>query len=322
MGWSVLLWDGRNPDQVFEEYRPDVYFADVRFRHKVPARVKRGETRVLMTVDQWADEPAFPMLAGQGYVTRLSAVRWVRKLDPQLLYHHSSPKGIEVGWSRWQTREGRRVISLPLAGDPINYKDDGADDALRCDLGFLGQYSRYKAPGLHEYLLEIVGNNKARIFGPGWPRGVAEAERLPDNLRNKFFRSATVQPCIHEPHARLYGVEVTERLFKVPLSGGFTIADPVACIYDEGFFSKDELLMATSGTEMKGMVEHYVANPDERAPLIERARARVLRQHTYFHRLAQVLRELKLPEKAAEVDAHIEAAAKTGQWAQVAGIAV
>lgn len=314
------MWNGRNADRIFEEYRPDVYFADVRLRHKVPERVRCGETKVLMTVDQWADEPAFPLLARQGYTTGWSAVHWVRKLNPQLLYHHASPKGIEIGWSRWRTREGRRVISLPLAGDPVIYKDDGVDETLRCDIGFLGQYSPYKGPGLHEYLLNLVGNYHLRVFGPGWPRGVAAAEKLPDNLRNRFFKSATVQPCVHEPHARLYGVEVTERLFKVPLSGGFTIADPVACIYDEGFFATDELLVATSGTDMRRMVDHYVANPDERIPLIERARGRILRQHTYFHRLAQVLRELEMPDRAAEVDAHIESGTKTGQWGHPGGV--
>ena len=95
LGWQTLLWDGRDPDRVFDSFEPDLYMADVRYRHKVPGRVAKGLTRVAMTVDQWADRTAYPVLARFGYVTKWDDVRWVRKLDPQLLYHHSSPSGIE-----------------------------------------------------------------------------------------------------------------------------------------------------------------------------------------------------------------------------------
>ena len=188
------------------------------------------------------------------------------------------------------------------------------DSALECDVAYLGQYSPYKAPGLKDYLLSYAKEYRHLIYGPGWPNGIAVDTSLPDSLRNKLFKSATVVPCIHEPHARLYGVEVTERLFKVPLAGGFTISDPVECIHREGYFSPDEILVAESPAGMQELVRHFVTDPQERLPFIARARERVFREHTYFHRLEQLSRAMGWPVQADEVRSHIDLAVRTGHW--------
>lgn len=308
LGWKVLHWDGQDPERTFEQFQPDLYMADVRYRHQVPRWLKSGRCEVVMTVDQWADPWAFPVLAGYGYRTRRTHVSWVRRLDPVLLYHHASAKGIEQGWSNWVSRERRAVISLPLAGDPLAFFPEEPSEDLRCDVGFLGQYSPYKAPGLHEYLLSYSGGYHTLLFGPGWPNYVPSEPSLPANKRNGFFSAATVLPCIHEPHGRLYGVEMTERLFKVPLAGGFTITDPVACIRNEGYFSPDEIPMAHTGREMAGMIDHFVRNPADRLPFIENARRRVLSEHTYFHRIASLMDHLGHADLASTARDHVRTA--------------
>jgi spore maturation protein CgeB len=115
-----------------------------------------------------------------------------------------------------------------------------------------------------------------------------------------------VIPCIHEPHARLYGVEVRERLYKVPLAGGFTVTDPVASIYEEGFFTPDEIPMARTGKEMAQMVEHFVRRRDDRRPFVQRARSRVLNEHTYFHRISKLMTELGRLEAAAAAILYVQ----------------
>ena len=101
------------------------------------------------------------------------------------------------------------------------------------------------------------------IYGPGWPAGVVAGSQLPDCDRNRFFQTVRISPAIHEPHARLFGYEIAERLFKVPLAGGFTIADGVAGIHEDGFFSPDEVPNAKNGHEMRKLIRHFIANPDE-----------------------------------------------------------
>jgi len=63
----------------------------------------------------------------------------------------------------------------------------------------------------------------------------------------------------------------------------------VAAIHEEGFFTPDEVPVARSGSEMRELVGHFVANPADRGCYIERARRRVLDHHTYFHRLATLV---------------------------------
>jgi hypothetical protein len=301
LGWEMLLWDGTRPEQTFEEFQPDLYIADVRMRHRVPSRVRKKETAVAAAVDQWADPWAYPENARQGYRTKWRDVRWIRKLDPDLLFHHTSPLGIERGWNKWETKEGRRVLSLPLAGDSIRHVDPGFDPDYDCDICFVGGYWANKAPGLHDYLLSYASRYRTVIYGRGWPDGLSRGDFLEDDALNRLFRSATFTPCIHEPHGRIYGYEATERLFKLPLSGGFTVTDPVACIHTEGYFTADEIPMASSPREMADMAEFFISHPEKREPYIEKARRRVLDEHTYFHRLGTILHELGFSRELEEL---------------------
>ncbi|MHB1463786.1 MAG: CgeB family protein [Thermoleophilia bacterium] len=307
LGWKMLLWDGSQPEKTFEEFEPDLFITDVRFRHRIPSRIRRKQTVVVATVDQWASPWAYPENARQGYRTKWRDVRWIRKLDPELLFHHTSPAGIERGWRNWSLKESRRVLSLPLAGDTIRHRDEGFDEKFACDVGFVGGWWPNKAPGLRDYLLSYAGAYNTIIYGPGWPDGVSRADSIADGSLNRLYRSATVTPCVHEPHARIYGYEVTERLFKVPLAGGFTISDPVACIHGEGYFKEDEILVAQSPEDMADKVDYFIRHPEERAPFIEKARQRVLAEHTYFHRLAALLAELGFAGELQELKEKISA---------------
>lgn len=291
MGWKMYSWDGSDPERTFNDFRPDIYIADVRMRHKIPSRVRNKETAVIATVDQWADSVAFPENARRGYETNWRAVRWIRKLDPEFLFHHTTPRGIELGWKNWVLKENRKVISIPLAADTIRHKEVPYNSAYECDIGYAGGYWAYKAAGLHDYLLSYADKYNTMIFGKDWPNGISKGVQIDDFGLNSLYKSAKFTPCIHEPHGRKYGVEITERLFKVPLAGGFTVSDPVAGIYD-GFFNEDEIIMAASPREMESLAEYFITNPDERVPFIERAKKRVVAEHTYFHRLGLVLKEL------------------------------
>lgn len=289
MGWEMLMWDGTDPERVFEEYQPDIYIGDVRFRHRIPTRIKTGLTRVVATVDHWATPSPFPILDRQGYCTKWLDTRWIRKLNPAFLFHHTSPEGIEVGWHLWKKKLGFDVHSFLLAGDMVRHFDEGEDEKYDCDIAYVGGYWKYKSAGLHSYLLNYAHKYKTLIFGPGWPSGLSRANQIVDSQINKLFKTARFIPCIHEPHAREYGFETTERLYKIALCGGFTVSDPVGCIHSEDIFSEDEIIVARSSAEMENYADYFIKNPDKRLPYIERARARILNEHTYFHRLGKLL---------------------------------
>lgn len=299
MGWEYKNWDGKDAERIFDEFEPDIYIGDVRFRHKIPRQIKTGRTKVVVTVDQWVKPWAFPILAKQGYRTKWHDVWWIRRLDPVFVFHHTSPQGIERAWDLWKKREGFNIHSFLLAGDTIRHFDEGVDPAFECDIAYVGGYWQYKSIGLQHYLLDYGHKYKMIIYGAGWPNGMSWGEEISDSLINKLFKTAKFIPCVHEPHAREYGYETTERLYKISLAGGFTVSDPVRCIYSEDIFSEDEIIVARSPEDMADIAEYFIKNPEERLPYIERARKRILNEHTYFHRLGKLLKLLGYEKELA-----------------------
>jgi spore maturation protein CgeB len=85
-----------------------------------------------------------------------------------------------------------------------------------------------------------------------------------------------------------YGGDCNERTFKVPLAGGFQLVDNVACI---GRYLKpgEEVVMAEDNDDWFDKFDHYVRHPEERLPIIEAGRRRVLMEHTYHQRAAQLV---------------------------------
>jgi len=292
MGWQYKVWNGRNPERTFEEFAPDIYMADVRMRHWIPTRIKRGQTLVIATADQWASPWLNPEDARNGYRTKWYDRIWIRMLNPAFLFHQTTPEGIQKGWNKWTSAEGIPVHSFMVAGDTFDYLYDGPPvAALECDVAYVGGYWPYKSSGLNDYLLDRLQGYRYQIYGSGWPKGISKG-RIDTADIKLLFKSARFVPCIHEPHSRLYGYDIVQRLFMVPLAGGFTISDPVRGIHGEGIFSEDEMIVADSANDMWEKAAYFISHPEARQRYTERARARVLREHTYFHRVGTMLRLL------------------------------
>jgi spore maturation protein CgeB len=65
----------------------------------------------------------------------------------------------------------------------------------------------------------------------------------------------------------------------------------------EDVFDDDEIVFAKDPEEFFELVNHYLKYPDERIPYIHRGFNKVVSEHTYFHRVAQILKELGLEEE-------------------------
>ncbi len=82
------------------------------------------------------------------------------------------------------------------------------------------------------------------------------------------------------------GYAVNERLFWVPGSGGFEICDENPLVRE--FFTKDEMVCCTAGA-FKDVFLHWLKCPDEREAMAKRAQEKVLKYHTYKHRIENIL---------------------------------
>lgn len=110
---------------------------------------------------------------------------------------------------------------------------------------------------------------------------------LPLEDERKVYASSVVSLNIHEEHQRLYGSDFNERTFKVIASGGFEICDNVRTL--RRYFSEDELVVAENVDDWFDKIDHYIKHPDERLPIIEAGRKKILAAHTYGHRVEQLV---------------------------------
>lgn len=80
---------------------------------------------------------------------------------------------------------------------------------------------------------------------------------------------------------------VNQRVFDCPAAGGFLLTDAqqdIASLFDSG----SEMVCFSTLDECEALMGHYLAHPEERKALVDRARARVLAEHTYEHRLRAI----------------------------------
>ncbi|MFH1744097.1 MAG: glycosyltransferase [bacterium] len=81
---------------------------------------------------------------------------------------------------------------------------------------------------------------------------------------------------------------VNMRNFDVPLCGGFLLSEWVPCVPD--FFEPGEELAFFDGIDnLASQVKHYLENPEERERISSNARRRIHAEHTYRHRMKDLL---------------------------------
>lgn len=80
---------------------------------------------------------------------------------------------------------------------------------------------------------------------------------------------------------------VNQRVFDVPLSGGFLLTDRQEALLE--LFDPDETAVYDGPDDVAEKAAYYLAHPEERRRIAERARQRVLNEHTYRHRMGEML---------------------------------
>lgn len=85
---------------------------------------------------------------------------------------------------------------------------------------------------------------------------------------------------------------VNQRVFDVPASGAFVLTDwrqQMEQLFEPG----REIICYHSPEEATALTERYLEAPAERAAIIQRARRRILAEHTYEHRLEVLARHMR-----------------------------
>jgi len=82
-----------------------------------------------------------------------------------------------------------------------------------------------------------------------------------------------------------------QRVFDVPLSGGFLITDSQSALGDL-FDLKNEVVFYSNTSELIEKVDFYLKNEAERKKISALAREKIIQEHTYKHRIKEIVKIL------------------------------
>lgn len=207
---------------------------------------------------------------------------------------------------------GKDMYFVPHAADTAQFFHTAPDSKFACDIAFVGSYYTQKRAQFDKLLLPLFKKYHVRVYGSGWTLrsralrvlgGAARRAGLPALVKftsryrmaistedeRTLYASAKVCVNIHEyfKDGTIKGFS-NEREFKVPAAGGFEITDYVPGMeryYDVG----KEIVAVKTPEEWFSKIDYYTRHGEEREAIRKAGTARVLREHTYSHRVKQLL---------------------------------
>ncbi len=331
-GHDVLMWDGKDMEKLFIEFEPDLLFTNlntltnpgnlnevnINFLNDHPS------IKVVAWSYPWCDiDTTKDMLLVSATQDQADIVKKINNFKGIITNY--TQKNADNFYHKWKDN-GINVISFPLAADTTTYYPVEAKKEYSCDLSYVGNYWPKKAIGIDKYILPLKGCPKCdgkgeiksavsgtegydledcpdcdggskkkydlKIWGEwGWPpsRNLSSGA-LPFGADRDVFCSTKVNLTLHEPHSRNLGIDVISRVFNIAACKAFQVSDYVEEINE--FFNRDEIVMCTNVETYHSEIDYYLANARLREEIAEKAYKRVLKEHTYKHRVEKLLKAI------------------------------
>jgi spore maturation protein CgeB len=176
--------------------------------------------------------------------------------------------------------------------DPDLYYPEPTEN--RWDLGYMGTYSDDRQPGLDRFLLQPARtwqDGRFVVAGPQypkkmrWPRNVQRIQHLPPKRHRGFYNAQHFTLNLTRADMIAAGFSPSVRLFEAAACGTPIISDcweGIETLFEPGL----EILIARSSSDVLQWI-HDMPEEQRRA-LGQRARSRVLAEHTAAHRAAEL----------------------------------
>lgn len=175
----------------------------------------------------------------------------------------------------------------PLALTPEEEREYGAD------IGFLG--AGY--PNRRLAFRQLAGRD-FKIWGSDWegesllaPCIQRQGQRIGEEESVRIYNATRINLNLHSSLRAesliSHGDFVNPRTFELAAMNAFQLVDRRSLLPE--LFAGDELACFDNEAEMYRLIDHFLAHPEERAAYCQRARQRVLADHTYEQRMQQLL---------------------------------
>jgi len=186
----------------------------------------------------------------------------------------------------------RSARALYCSIDPEHYFPTRT--AEKWTLGYLGTYSADRQAALEQLVMApacMLPRMNFVIAGPQypagvvWPPNVCRIEHLSPSRHRAFYNSQRFTANLTRADMRAAGYSPSVRLFEAAACGTPIISDDWAGL-DEFFVPEEEILIANSTRDVIEILRQL--SPREARAIGERARERVLAEHTAEHRAEEL----------------------------------
>lgn len=304
LGHQFQRWNGT--DSALRQYQPHIYLGCSGWRQVFPkwARDQYG-TKIMIHANPYGSIRLKAMPGEPDINEPQEAINWVISQNPDAIYCYGNGHDISTMWNKWTDNHGIPVIPLPTGGNAVLHKPVLPDPAFKCDVGFVGGYWPYKAMNIDKYVLPAINKFDAKVFGWGGWRHPKYKGVITDENINKLFSSARVCPTVVEPHTTRYGIDIPERIWKIPLGGGFVVCDPCAGLTN--YVDPAVFPIARDPANYIELIDHYLKHESERTLLANKQRKAILANHTYFTRIQGILIRAGYHEEVTAAQKMVEA---------------
>ncbi|UEM02046.1 glycosyltransferase [Skermanella rosea] len=195
--------------------------------------------------------------------------------------------------------------ALYCSVDPERYYPESGAGGARWDLGYLGTYSPDRQPSVDRLLVEPArtwAEGSFVVAGPqypetiDWPGNVERVDHLPPDQHRAFYNAQRFTLNVTRADMIAAGWSPSVRLFEAAACGTPIISDWWPGL--DGLFEPgtEIIIAADAGTVLETLRS---MSDDHRQAIGERARSRILANHTAAHRAAEL--EMFVAEARAAV---------------------
>ena len=195
---------------------------------------------------------------------------------------------------------GTRPVWLTCGADPASHRpldSSKLDPSLSGHVVYVGSScADHPAGTLRRHLIESLAGLPLAIFGDdgwaGYGGAAAAAYRggpVSSDEANVIYASGAIALNLHHPQ---FQRGTSLRTFALCCSGAFQLADWREGI-DRWLTPGLEIEVFRTPGQLRALVERYLGDHPARARIAAAGRARVIAEHTYFHRLAKMLEDVR-----------------------------
>ncbi|HAV42861.1 TPA: hypothetical protein DCX15_02455 [bacterium] len=105
----------------------------------------------------------------------------------------------------------------------------------------------------------------------------------------KLYNASEINLNMTKPQLK---TAITPRILDISSCGGFVLTDYRSDL-TQMFDLNEEIVFYRESKDLRLLIEYYLEHPSERKRLAKRAQERVLKEHTYLHRMKEILGVMK-----------------------------